>query len=85
MCSFLNTVPQLKPKLNNAETKKPFHEFSFIVKKAGETVVTTITSLIVSITKFLIMIGSPRAYYIHTYIHTFIEAPQWGLFSHNIK
>ena len=23
--------------------------------------------------------------YIHTYIHTFIEAPQWGLFSHNVK
>ena len=62
MCSYLNKVPQLKPKLNNAETKKPFHEFSFIVKKAGATAVTTITSLIVSITKFLIMIGSPRAY-----------------------
>ena len=35
-CSYLNTVPQLKPKLNNAETKKPFHEFSFI-KKSGSS------------------------------------------------
>ena len=34
-CSYLNTVPQLKPKLNNAETKKPFHEFSFIKKSGG--------------------------------------------------
>ena len=44
-CSYLNTVPQLKPKLNNAETKKPFHEFSFI-KKAGAALVKTITSTI---------------------------------------
>ena len=43
-CSYLNTVPQLKPKLNNAETKKPFHEFSFI-KKAGAALVRTINSL----------------------------------------
>ena len=43
-CSYLNTVPQLKPKINNAETKKPFHEFSFI-KKAGSASVRTITSL----------------------------------------
>ena len=34
-CSYLNTVPELKPKLNNAETKKPSHEFSFITKKSG--------------------------------------------------
>ena len=43
-CSYFNTVPQLKPKLNNAEMKKPFHEFSFI-KKAGAALVRTITSL----------------------------------------
>ena len=43
-CSCFNTVPQLKPKLNNAETKKSFHEFSFI-NKAGAALVTTITSL----------------------------------------
>ena len=43
-CSYLSTVPQLKPKLNNAETKKLFHEFSFI-KKAGAALVRTITSL----------------------------------------
>ena len=41
--SYLNAVPQLKPKLNNSETKKPFHEFSFI-KKAGAALVRTITS-----------------------------------------
>ena len=44
-CSFLNTIPQLKPKLNNAETKKPFHEFSFI-KNAGAALVRTITGII---------------------------------------
>ena len=42
-CSYLNTVPQSKPKLNNAEEKKPFHEFSFI-KKAGAALVRTIIS-----------------------------------------
>ena len=38
LCHVLNccsTLPQLKPKLNNAETKKPFHEFSFI-KRRGQ-------------------------------------------------
>ena len=45
-CSYLNTVPQLKPKLNNAETKKPFHDFSFI-KKAGAALVRTITSCLI--------------------------------------
>ena len=34
-CSYVNTVPQLKPKLNNAEAKKPFYEFSFIKKSGG--------------------------------------------------
>ena len=43
-CSYVNTVPQLKPKLNNAETKKSFHEFSFI-NKVGAALVRTITSL----------------------------------------
>ena len=47
-CSYLNTVPQLKPKLNNAETKKSFHEFSFI-KKAGAALVKTITSILIYI------------------------------------
>ena len=42
-CSCLNTVLQLKPKLNNAETKKPFHEFS-VIKKAGAALVRTINS-----------------------------------------
>ena len=42
-CSYVNTVPQLKPKLNSAEAKKPFYEFSFI-KKAGAALVRTITS-----------------------------------------
>ena len=42
-CSYRNTVPQLKPKLNNAETKKPFHEFSFI-ENAGAALARTITS-----------------------------------------
>ena len=40
---YLNTVAQLKPKPNNTETKKPFHEFSYI-KKAGAALVRTITS-----------------------------------------
>ena len=43
------TVPQLKPKLDNAETKKSFHEFSFI-NKAGAALVRTITSLLLSAT-----------------------------------
>ena len=43
-CSYLNTVLQLKPKLNNAEMKKPFHEFS-VIKKAGTALVRTITSV----------------------------------------
>ena len=34
-CSYVNTVPQLKPKLNNAEAKKPFYEFSFTKKSGG--------------------------------------------------
>ena len=42
-CSYVNTVPQLKPKLINAETKKSFHEFGFI-NKAGAALVRTITS-----------------------------------------
>ena len=44
-CSYVNTVPQLKPKLKIAETKKSFHEFSFI-NKAGTALVRTITSTI---------------------------------------
>ena len=43
-CSYVNTVPQLKPKLNNAEAKKPFYEFSFITK-SGAALVRTITSM----------------------------------------
>ena len=42
-CSHFNTVPQLKPKLHNAETNKSFHEFSFI-NKAGAALMRTITS-----------------------------------------
>ena len=34
-CSYINTVPQLKPKLNNAEGKKSFYEFSFMRKSGG--------------------------------------------------
>ena len=48
-CSYVNTVPQLKPKLNNAEAKKSFHEFSFI-NKAGAALVRTITSNISKVT-----------------------------------
>ena len=41
-CSYV-LVPQLKPKLNNAEPKKPFYELSFI-KKVGAALGRTITS-----------------------------------------
>ena len=37
-CSYVATVPQLKPKLDHAETKKSFHEFSF-TDKAGAALV----------------------------------------------